>query len=61
MEQASTITQWKLQFPAFPDKKLPLYKLQEIFPNSNVKNGSLFIKGIQGITPAARYNKANLL
>lgn len=55
MEQASTITQWKLIFPYLSEKGLPLGELQMIFPNSEVKNGSLFIKGIQGITPAARF------
>ena len=54
MEQASTITQWKLSFPYMSNKGLPLLDIQKLFPNSEVKNGSLFIKGIQGITPASR-------
>jgi hypothetical protein len=52
MEQASTITQWKLLF--ITPKDLCLENLQKLFPESEVKSGSLFIKGIQGITPAAR-------
>jgi TATA-box binding protein (TBP) (component of TFIID and TFIIIB) len=48
MEQASTVTQWKLSH------SLKLESIQNLFQNSEIKKGSLFIKGTNNSVPAAR-------
>lgn len=48
MEQASTVTQWKLS------NSLSLENIHQLFENSEIKKGSLFIKGINNSVPAAR-------
>lgn len=48
MEQASTVTQWKLSHA------LNLDNICVLFRNSEIKKGSLFIKGVNKSVPAAR-------
>ena len=49
MEQASTVTQWKLS-----SHNLPLENINTLFKKSEIKKGSLFIEGVNKTVPAAR-------